>query len=162
MRPIINTKKHVVQFSLATIASGANASLNIALALAAPVATTPAHITEGSKITAVYVEMWIQSQTTSPASAIAIIEKLPGAANNSASTTEMASLNSYDNKNNVLWTQMGLTPGNSTYALNIIKGWIKIPKSKQRFGLEQSIFLTIFAQTAAHSMCGFAVFKEQF
>ncbi len=162
MRPIINTKKHIVQFSLATIASGAVLQLTLAKAFAAPVATNPEDVTEGSKISAVYIEMWMQSQTTSPASAIAIVEKLPGAVNAPASTTDMAGLNSYDNKNNVLWTQMGLTPGNSTYALNILKGWIKIPKSKQRMGLEHALVLTMFAQTAAHSICGFALFKEQF
>ncbi len=162
MRPVVNTKKHVVQFSLFTVASGAIANLSIIDAVAAPDAAVAAEVREGSKISAVYIEMWIQTDDATLGSSIVICEKVPGAGNTPATAAEIASLNSYDNKKNVFYTQMGLTPNSTQFPMASVKGWFKIPKSKQRFGLEDRFLLDILAQSNGLSACGFAIYKEQY
>ncbi len=162
MRPVINTKKHIVQFSLSAVAAGAVSNSTLAFALADPVATVATDITEGAKIAAVYIEMWVQSDDAALGTVIVALEKTPGGTNIPANASDMAALNSYDNKKNILHTQMGLIPNNVTYPMNVIKGWFKIPKGKQRFGLEDGLFLNILAQSNGLSFCGFALYKEQF
>ncbi len=159
MRPVINTEKHVAQFSLAAVAAGAVSVSNLASAAAVPTGST--QVREGAKISAIYIEMWVQSDDAAAGTVIFTIHKLPGAGTN-VTTTEMAALNDYDNKKNILFTQMGLIPNNVTYPMNLIKGWIKIPKSKQRFGLNDRLQMNIFAQSNGLSFCGFALYKEQY
>ena len=160
MRPVINTEKHYVQQSLAVIASGAITNFVIAKAVAVPT-TNVSQVREGARISAVYVEMWIQTDDASLGSSIVTLEKVDGAGV-VMSTAEAGALNAYDNKKNVFYTQMGLTPNNVTYPMASVKGWFKIPKSKQRFGLDDQLVLNIFAQSNGLNICGFAIYKEQY
>lgn len=163
MRPVINTEKHYFQRSLFTIAAGAIDNFKIAEAVAAaPGATEPDEIREGAKISAVYVEMWIQTDDTALGSSIITLEKLSGASDTNMTAAESASLNSYDNKKNIFYTQMGLTPTSIQFPMASIRGWFKIPKSKQRFGLQDRLMLNTHAQSNGLSACGFALFKEQY
>ncbi len=161
MRPVVNTKKHYIQQSLFAIASGALSNVFLITAVADPAAATANEVREGSKISAVYVEMWIHTDDASSGSSIVTLEKLPGSSG-VMNAADSAALNTYDNKKNVLFTQMGLTPNNVTYPMASVKGWFKIPKSKQRFGLEDRLVLNIHAQSNGLSACGFAIYKEQF
>ncbi len=159
MRPRVNTNKHIVQKSLFAIASGAIVNSIIANAVAAP--TAPDHVREGAIISAVYIEMWLTSDDAAAGTAIVTLEKLPGSSA-VMTTTEAATLDTYTNKKNVFHTQMGLLPSNVTYPMATIKGWIKIPKGKQRFTTNDSLILNIFAQSNGVSACGFYLFKEQY
>ncbi len=161
MRPVVNTEKHYLQVSLASIAAGAILNTNLVKAVAVP-ATAAEEVREGAKVSAIYIEMWIQTDDASLGSSIVTVEKRPGGDTSVMSTAESAALNSYVNKKNVLHTQMGLTPNNVTYPMASIKGWFKIPKSKQRFGLNDRIMLNVHAQSNGLSICGFAIFKEQY
>ncbi len=160
MKPVINTQKHYVQVSLATVASGAMLNTQIMQAVAAPAAAD--EVREGAIIEAVYIEMWIQTDDASLGSSIVTIDKVPGSANTPMTAAESASLDTYDNKKNVFYTQMGLTPTNIQYPMASVKGWFKIPKSKRRFGLEDSLQLNVHAQSNGLSICGFMTYKEQF
>ncbi len=159
MRPIINTEKHVVQQSLAAIAGGAILNFVLAKAVAAPV--TLSQVREGAIISAVYIEMWIQTDDAALGSSIITFEKVPGAGV-TMTTAESAALNTYDNKKNVFHIQMGLTPNNVTYPMASVKGWFKIPKTKQRLGLDDQLVLNIHAQSNGLNICGFAIYKEQY
>ncbi len=159
MRPTVNTRKHYVQFSLSAVASGALTGNLLIAAVAVPTGAT--QVREGAKVTAVYIEMWIQTDDAALGSSIVTLEKLPGNAT-SMTAAESAALDSYDNKRNVLHTQMGLTPNNVTYPMASVKGWFKIPKGKQRFGLGERLRLNIHAQSNGLSFCGFAIYKEQY
>ncbi len=159
MRPRVNTKKHYIQQSLATVASGAIAKFAIAVGLDTP--SVPAHVVTGSIISAVYIEMWIQTDDAALGSSIVTFEKVPGAGVD-MTAAESAALNSYDNKKNVFFTQMGLTPNNVTYPMASVKGWFKIPKGKQRMGLDDRLSLNIHAQSNGLNFCGFAIYKEQY
>ncbi len=162
MRPIVVTRKHYVQSSLFAVASGAILNIQLVEAVAAPVVTVASEVQEGCRISAIYIEMWLSSDDAGSGSVIVTVEKAPGiGASPNMSTADAADLTQYDNKKNVLFTQMGLLPSNVQYPMAVIKGWIKIPKSKQRFGLDDRIMLNIFGQSNGVSGCGFSIFKEQ-
>ena len=160
MRPMVHTEKHYVQSSLFTVASGAITQIIIAQAIAAAPSAAN-HVREGSTISAVYVEMWLTSDDASAGSVIVTLEKLPGSGV-AMTTTEAGALSAYDNKKNVLHTQMGLLGPNDEVPIAVIKGWFKIPKGKRRMGLEDGLMLNIFGQSNGVSGCGFFTYKEQF
>ncbi len=161
MRPRVHAEKHLVQNSLFTVASGALTALTIAAAKQTVTPANASHVREGSTISACYVEMWITSDDTAAGTAIVTLEKRPS--NLGAMTAaESAALDGYDNKKNVLHTFMGLIPPNVQYPMAAIKGWFKIPKGKQRFGLEDKLVLNVHGQSNGVSACGFFIFKEQY
>ncbi len=162
MRPIIHTKKHYVQESFFTILSGAIRNDIVVNAIAEPDVTKAEDVIEGAIISAVYFEMWLTSDDGTLGTTIVTVEKLPGlGAGPLMASGDAAALQFYDNKKNVFYTQMGLVGSNAQYPSNVIKGWVKIPKSKQRFGLEDRLVLNILAQSNGLTGCGFALYKEQ-
>ncbi len=160
MRPRVHTEKHYVQISLAAIASGALLPNLIALAVAVP-GTTTSDVREGCTISAVYCEMWITTDDATKGSSIITLEKIPGPGS-FMTAAESAALNAYGNKKNILYTQMGLTPGEDQFPMATIKGWFKIPKGKQRFGKDDALVLNVHGQSNGLSICGFFIYKEQF
>ncbi len=160
MRPVVNTEKHYVQQSLNVIAAGAISPLSIAFAVAAP-STTTSEVREGARISAVYLEMWVTSDDAANSTAILTLEKRSG--NMVAMTVaQSAGLNAYVNKKNVLATFMGLVAPNVQYPTAAFRGWFKIPKSKQRFGLNDVLVLNMHGQSNGITVCGFATYKEQY
>ncbi len=162
MRAQINSVKHIHNFSLATTASGAVLTRTIADALVVNAVNTVSEVREGCTIKAVYIEMWLRGGDTGTGSSFVwILEK--NQANQSApSAGNMAALFSYANKKNVLYTTQGLLNDDLSIATPIFKGWIKIPKGKQRFGLDDKIQIHLFAQTGGIDSCGMAIFKEYY
>ncbi len=159
MKPVITTEKHIVQFSLASVASGAITSLVLVNAVAAP--STVPEVREGSIVSAIYIEMWVHSDDATSGSVITTLEKIgQGAASMAAG--ESASLNSYPNKKNIFHTQMGLIGSQTTYPMAVVKGWFKIPKGKRRFGLNDRLNLNIHGQSNGLVLCGFCTYKEQY
>ncbi len=159
MRPVVNTEKHIIQNSFFTVASGALTSIVISQAVAAP--TSREHVREGAKISAIYLEYWITTDDGVIGTTITTMEKRPaGAAVMTAA--QSALLNDYLNKKNVFYTQMGLTPPNVMYPMSTIKGWFKVPKSKQRQGLGDKIVINFHGQSNGINVCGFALYKEQY
>ncbi len=160
MRPVVNTEKHYVQQSLAGVVSGAIAPISIAFAVAAHPSSN-SEVREGSKITAVYIEMWVTGDDAVSSTGIITLEKRSG--NMVAMTAaQSAALDSYVNKKNVFHTFMGLLPPNTQYPMAAIKGWFKIPKSKQRFGIQDLLVLNIHGQSDGLTFCGFFTYKEQY
>ncbi len=161
MKPVINTEKHIVQVSLNTITAGT--ILNLVFATAVNVATASlSEVREGSIIKAIYLEMWIATNDSSMGTAIVTLEKVEGSDATLMTSGESAGLGSYTNKKNVFHTQMGLTPSDSQYPMASVKGWFKIPKGKQRFGLGDRIVLNVHGQSSSLQMCGFGLYKEQY
>ncbi len=161
MKPVINTEKHMVQISLSTVASGAITNLVFATAVSNPTAV-PSEIREGCIIKAIYLELWITSDDAGSGTSIVTLERVNGATTTLMTTAESAALNNYDNKKNVLHTQMGLTPSNVQYPQASLMGWFKIPKGKQRFGLNDRIVVNVHGQSNGLQMCGHGIFKEQY
>ncbi len=160
VRPMVHSIKHYVQFPINSIATGVKEQNNIAFAVERTTANNSKEVAEGSTIKAVYIEMWLQNQGNL-GEFIATITKDPedGAG---PTFTEMGNLFAYNNKKNILYTTQGLTPNDAISGpINIYRSWIKIPKSKQRFGLGDALNLSI-ANVSSNSLnrCGFATYKE--
>ncbi len=160
MRSVIKSVKHYVQVSKATITSGAVSTSDIVdgTSVAAVGAATD-EVEEGSLVKAVYVEMWIGAGGPALGSCVACIEKRPSGSP-VMTTTNMLNLAAYPNKKNILQTFQGLTPHEDTYPTPIFKGWVKIPKGKQRIGLGDKIVLNIYAVSGGGEICGFFTYKE--
>ncbi len=159
MRPRVSVKKHFFQSSLFSIASGAITPFEFAKTVVAPAAADN-EIQEGAIISAIYIEYWLSSDDAASGSAIVTLEKRIGSST-AMTAAESAALIAYDNKKNVLHTFMGLMPSNVQYPMAAIKGWFKIPKGKQRFGLGDKLVLNIHGQSNGLAGCGFAIYKEQ-
>ncbi len=160
VRPVVHSTKHYVQNSLATIAAGAQLVLTLVDSVAVVNKNASNEVEEGAIIKACYIEEWIRSPEASPGSFIAVLWKQPGGASN-FTTVEMAALHNAEAKKNILWSSQGLINDTDADALGLSRGWYKIPKSKQRFGLGDKLLFQVFAQGAIDIViCGLATYKE--
>ncbi len=159
VRPTITTTKHYVQFSLATILGGAVSVLEMSNAVNVVNKNQVFEVEEGSLVKAVYVEIWARAGDTVGASGQMVIFKQPGGQPN-PTTANMAALGDWSNKKNIFYTTMGLFNDQDADAIALFKGWIKIPKGKQRQGLEDSLKIAIFTPTIDLHICGFCLYKE--
>ncbi len=160
VRPMVHSRKHFVQVSLQTVTASTIDTTDVVNAVALEDVNTVSEVPEGSTIKACYMEMWLRTQSTSPGSFVAVLYKNQGGAGN-INTTEIAALGDYDNKKNVLQTWQGLLNDQDADAVAIARGWYKIPKSKQRFGLGDKLQFSVFAQGALDiTQCGFFTYKE--
>ncbi len=162
MRPIIHSKKHIVQISQGTTGQGAVGTTNVITAQEA-VSTTPDAVEVGATVKACYVEFWVSQDSASIVGSYTfVITKDPGGAQ-APSTSEMAALHDYTNKKNILFTAQGLLTPNDGGQVPIVRGWYKIPKGKQRFGLGDRLRLTLRNNNATAidiNFCGLAIYKE--
>ncbi len=159
MRPIISSQKHYVQMSRSEVMSG---SLNVEVLVEARKLADVAgvdEVREGAVVKAVYIELWLVASLDDQ-SFIITVQKSPD--DTFSTFADITALGTYHNKKNVLYTTMGLSPGDNGGSPNaIIRQWIKIPKSKQRFGLGDRFHLNIASQGANSIFyCGFATYKE--
>jgi len=160
VRPVVHSRKHYVQQSLRTIDASTKEDTTIITAVESTLANVANEVREGAIVKAVYIELWMRTQSTSPGSYILVLSKSSGGAG-LFSTAEMAALWSAENKKNILFTSQGLLNDQDADAMTPMRGWYKIPRSKQRFGLGDKLFLQIFAQGALDiTACGFELFKE--
>ncbi len=141
------------------MAAGTISNTVVAQAVDSPGAGNATHVETGSIIKAVYVEMWFRGGEASPGSVLASFIKIPGAGGVPTFAQAIA-LHSYNNKKNVFYHTQGLTNDSSADAIPFIRQWIKIPKSKQRFGLDDILTLAVSAQALDTNICGFFTYKE--
>ncbi len=160
VRPVIHSVKHYVQQSINTVTLSTNSNYILVAAEQVSGVDTVNEVQEGALVKAVYVEAWLRAGDTANASFVLIVEKvLSGAA--FPTTAQMAALGSYPNKKNVFFTAQALVNNQNSDAIPVLRQWIKIPKTKQRFGLKDKLVMTIFAQGAIDlHECGFATYKE--
>ncbi len=160
MRPPINSEKHIVQFPLDSVGSSALKQLTIAESVNVP-ASTVSECRVGAVIKAVYVEFWVNSDDAALASALATFEKVPG---NSTSITYAQGniLHDYPNKKNIFEAHQGNVPPNVQQGIPLFRGWIKIPKGKQRMGLDDKLVVNFSGIGNGLNFCGLAIYKEYF
>ncbi len=159
MKPVITTKKHYVQISLTTVLAGANLNTELVRAKALLDVNTSAEIVEGSVVKAVFVELWVRAGDTAPGSTLITLSKIPGVGGNPTFADQIA-LHGWDNKKNIFYHTQGLTNDQDADAIPFVRQWFKIPKGKQRFGLEDTLTLSVAAQALDNIICGFATYKE--
>ncbi len=159
VKPMVHSQKHYVQQSLFTVTAGALSNINLISGTVVADKNVPREVEEGSTVKAIYLEYWINTNDTTPGTNIIVLLKRSG--NEPILTvTDSALLQDYLNKKNVFYVTMGLTNPNTSTAIPVLRQWIKIPKSKQRFGLGDSLSISFHAQTGTMKVCGFACFKE--
>ncbi len=162
MRPPINSLKHYVQKSLATAEAATVELVLIAQGVNVGdiVGATAEHVRSGAVIKAVFVEMWVRTSGTSPGTVlVTLVKTVDGQVPTFA---DMTALHSYTNKKNVFYHTQGLSNDQDADAIPFVRQWFKIPKGKQRFGLDDRLYLVISAQALDQIVCGFAVYKEYF
>ncbi len=159
MKAIIKAIKHYFHVPAAVITSGGiTASVLVNTIAEGATRSNAFDVYEGSNVAAVYVEHWLSGVTLDKTATWCILKRPAGVAG--PTFTEMANLGAYANKKNILNAGQGLAPTNGN-VLNIYKGWIMIPKGKQRFGLGDSLVLTIAAVGTNVTHCGLSTFKER-
>ncbi len=161
VRPVIQSVKHYVQFSLATVGNLAVVVNNAATSVNVTAANAVGEVAEGSLVKAVYVEFWVQQASLEIGSLVAGFYKNEGG-QNTITAADAAALGNWDNKKNLLYVTEGLAPENDTQILPLYKGWIKIPKGKQRMGLGDilSFFIRNNNPVDDINFCGFFTYKE--
>ncbi len=119
-------------------------------------------VVEGARVSSIFIEMWVKSFAAAGEDAKfqLCLEKIPAGAT-SITFAQMNTLQGYPNKKNVLFFTQGVIGDLTTQSVPVMRQWFKIPKSKQRFGLDDVLMLTLSATSATIQNCGFATFKEQ-
>ncbi len=162
MRPVIKSKKHIVQISQATVGQAAVVNTDIIQALEGTSAT-PTVVEEGAIVKACYIEFWVSQDSSSVVGSYTVsLYKNPGG-NANLLTADAAALHDYDNKKNILFTAQGLLTPNDGGQVPVLRSWYKIPKGKQRFGLKDKLQLNIRNNNATAidiNFCGLAIYKE--
>ncbi len=159
VRPMVHSTKHYVQQSIGTVIVGTNENETFATAVAVEDKNAVSEVEEGATIKAVYVELWIRSAATAASSFTFIICKLPSGTN-SPSDAEMAALGTWNNKKNILFTCQGLINDVDSTALSVYRGWVKIPRGKQRMGLGDNLSWHLRTVGQSLNFCGFVTYKE--
>jgi len=160
VRPMVHSVKHYVQYPIDQIGTGARQSIPIVTAVARDDVNLANEINEGSSVKAVFFEMWFQNEGNLGEFIMTITKDPDGGVG--PSFGEMATLNDFSNKKNILYTTQGLTSNDGISGpINIIRSFLRIPKSKQRFGLGDSINICI-SNVSANDLvrCGFSTYKE--
>jgi len=162
MKATINSLKHMVQFSLNIVSSGAVSSHDLIVAAVAPDFTIADEVRLGAIVKAIHCEMWFRGSDAGAGSTyVAVICKHMDDSSN-PSAGDMAALNVWNNKNNILWTGMGLINADDSVATPVNNFWLKIPKGKQKFNRGDTLKLHLFAQSGTVERCGAYIFKEYF
>ncbi len=154
----IQSRKHYVQVTPSIVASGAKANVSIADAKQNPDATIADEVQVGDTVRAVFIEMWISSDDAVQGSIVATLTLLPAATNMTYANS--VALHNYVNKKNVFYVTQGLTGTVTGAPLPFLRGWFKIPKGKQRFGLGDKLVLTISGIGNGAHYCGQITYKS--
>ncbi len=160
MRAVIHSKKHYVQMSRFTATANAEVDQVLIDSQGINFVDNVFEVTEGASVKAIYIELWALGSDNATTSIVALA-KFP--ANLVPFTfAEMAAIGAVANKNNILFFHQGLGANDGVgQPVPIMRGWYKIPKSKQRFALADRMILQVACQgTGTMDFCGFALYKE--
>ncbi len=161
MRAPIVSRKHLVQFTEFSVASlTVNCMVGVRAKAIASVDTN-FEVVEGSVIKAIFAELWILGKhASSQSSFVVVVEKVP-AGGAEPTISQMTTLDAYSNKKNILFTSQGLIAPATANPTPVLRQWIKIPKGKQRFGLEDEFRICI-ASIGANDLhgCGLQIYKS--
>ncbi len=160
MRAPIQARKHYVQWTITPVAVGTTVIENMAVGTVPSGTDSSIEVQEGAVVKAIYVELWVIGQSDSASGNVLVsVYKQPGDAGDMTQAEHVA-LNSYTNKKNIFYHTQGITNDGVANATPFVRQWIKIPKGKQRVGLNDRFVLATSTQAEAVNYCGFATYKE--
>ncbi len=157
----INSIKHYVNRNSAVIATGAISNDIHIDAVVAPANATVSQVLEGAIIKAIFLEMWLTSNEASGVESqfVLTVEKKRDREPN-MTNAEALNLGAYPNKKNILFVSQGILNSNTVSGtVPIIRQYFLIPKGKQRFGLDDQLFVNI-AAVGSIQFCGISTYKE--
>ncbi len=158
----INTIKHYVQHPNSQVSTGGVLNVNLVLGKVAPATATTADVIQGAVIKNVYIEFWLGGDDSIGVESqfVLTIEK-KRESETDPTNASMLNLMSYANKKNIFYTTQGIIPAMLDGGMSIpaFRGWIKVPRGKQRFGLDDTLIISV-AAVGALCVCGFATYKE--
>jgi len=163
VQPTINSDKHYRPITLTTVADNTALSISVVIARKNP-ADVSSEIRSGAVVKAVFVELWMLSSASQPTFQVTTIEKIP-ADGSDPTSAQMSDLYTYSNKKNILRTSQGLVGDANSNPIPIFRDWIRIPKGKQRFGLDDRFVITVAARGESNNdieICGIAIYKEYY
>ncbi len=159
----INSNKHYVHQTKATVSSGAILGIKIVDAVVAPAVSNAFDVRQGAIVKAVHLEYWIdiQADAGDTGQQVAILEKVPSG-QASVTAAQILNLGAYPNKKNILWTFQGIQTSaiSGVQCTPIIRDWMLIPKGKQRMGLGDEIVFSFSSVGEIGHICGLATYKE--
>ncbi len=160
MRAPIHSQKHFHQVTLSTVTTLAEVDSVFLSAVHVKDKNNPNEVEEGAIVKAVFLELWVIGSSLDQFFTI-IFHKMPAGVVQ-ATFTEMTDLTTYDNKKNILFTSQGLASNDGVgNPIAIHRGWIKIPKGKQRMGLGDALVLQVASRGADDiKFCGLGIYKE--
>ncbi len=164
MRPVINSVKHIVQLTPTLVAALAVGKITIAEGKAlADIDTvlSASDVRAGAVIKAVYCELWIAGDGTEQSSSTWCFKKR-SAGDGNMTFAEINAMQGFPGKNTILMSGQGIVPSQGQYPMAIFKGWIKVPKGKQRIALGDQLEIVVSSIADGIRMCGLFIFKEYY
>ncbi len=160
MRAPIHSKKHYVQQSRSQTATVSRTSIDIAIAAQIQDVNAVDEVLEGAIVKAVFIELWLLDSSNDGSFIVNVAKFASG--RGAMTFADSNALGTYDNKKNILYVTQGLSPNNGVgNPVPIIRQWIKIPRTKQRFGLGDALRITITNNGLNNlEFCGFFTYKE--
>ncbi len=160
MKSPINSRKHIRQITLSTVAAGATNAERIVDSVQLQDVNTVTEVQEGALVKAIFIELWLQN-TSSLGFEITVFSKTNDATDG-PSHAEMLALDTYVQKKNILFTHEGLSSNDAVgNPIAVFRAWLKIPKGKQRFGLGDRFIISISNPSAnTLNYCGQCIYKE--
>ncbi len=157
---MVHSTKHYVQFSRGAVSTVSRDNLDIAKGVESTTANAVDEVAEGSTIKACYIELWLLNSGNDGSNIVVLSKNTQ--LGSGPTFSECNALGTWDNKKNILYTHQGLDPNDGiANPMIVMGGWYKIPKSKQRFGLGDSLVLTICNNSLQDLFfCGFSTYKE--
>ncbi len=116
------------------------------------------NVIPGTVVKAVYLEFWLLADGQQPSTYTALVEKVPDGGTG-ISNGFMPIIHTYTNKKNIFELHQGLAGDANANPVPIFRGWVKIPKGKQRFGQGDSLVFSVRSITEGSQLCGMAIFK---
>jgi len=162
LRPTVNTEKHYIQWTVTPVSVGTTVTEDIITSVSVVDKNIAPEIREGAIVSAVYVELWVIGQSDSASGNVLVSLYKTSGGDTSMTQAEHIALNSYDNKKNVFYHTQGITNDGVANATPFVRDWFKIPKGKQRMGLNDRFKMAVSTEAEAVNFCGFSTYKEQF
>ncbi len=159
MKAPINSRKHIVQHTITQVTTNTVTTLVDVNSLAMQDVNAPNEIVEGSMVKAIFVEYWLIG-TFNIGSYVLTVEKAVGGIA-APTIAQMTTIDSYPNKKNIFFTSQGLISEDNQNPVPVLRQWIKIPKGKQRFGLQDKLRINIAAISGEDvQFCGLTLYKS--
>ncbi len=157
----INSVKHYIQHPEADVTAGTVSNMTVAAAISTTAnKVNTSDVEEGSIIKAIFIELWLNGREAANTAQFTVCFYKQQGGTNAMSATDLAAIQSYDNKKNIIFTSQGLLGEDVAQSVPILRQWFKIPKGKQRMGAGDIWKLALLPTNGVVGRCGFNTYKE--